>query len=165
MTIPTTITFNGRNVRFSNGAPFYPGETVLSGMGYLRLVKKGSEFLVRRFSGGGKWAYDCQLEQPGQYNFGPTYGHRVIQPNEEKDPNKRVLRVFEISVSRLRVCDELSVLDVTPYKRVVSGKNCLVCMQARTVDRWIYYYVQKVFVNKACNSSELHAAINEALNK
>jgi hypothetical protein len=49
-----------------------------------------------RFSGSGRRVYSMPMAQPGLYRAGQKFGHRVVEPQEEGDPFKRVFRELGI---------------------------------------------------------------------
>jgi len=56
---------------------------------------------IVRWSSRGHFNYALKLKKEGAYKLGPSYGHRVIPPDEEQDPIKRVLRKYNIPISHL----------------------------------------------------------------
>ena len=97
-----TITYDGNTVTFADGTMWSIGETVPCGMGSLELrhTKRAGLHIVR-LSGSGGFSYSVRLRQSGEYRFGPSYGHRVKTPAEEKDPIRRVLRELDLGVKIL----------------------------------------------------------------
>jgi hypothetical protein len=57
---------------------------------------------ICKFSKDNDYLYTVQLKPGYTYKLGPSYGHRLITPEEEKDPVKRVLRKHNVSINRLK---------------------------------------------------------------
>jgi len=72
------------------------------GVGELVLRKTKSGWLGIRKTSTNKVAYKIHMKKNNIYKLGPHYGHRVVEPSEERDPIKRVLREFGIPIRRLR---------------------------------------------------------------
>jgi hypothetical protein len=84
--------------------PMRIGEEVPMGFGSIVLrdsPKKGLHII--RLSGEGHPRYTLRLRREGKYRLGPDYGGRVISAAEERHPIKRVLRLLELGVHRLRL--------------------------------------------------------------
>lgn len=104
-----------------------------SSMGSWKILdtpKKG--FHIVRLSGSGGFKYAMIPKISGAYMLGPDYGHRVMDPSEEADPIKRILRELGIPVSILELVTE-------PTLRVGSRwYDDAHCPNGRDTNRWIH---------------------------
>jgi len=111
------------------------GETFSYGssMGKWKLLdtpKKG--FHIVRLSSSGGFKYALVPKISGKYMLGPDYGHRVMDPSEETDPIKRILRELGIPVSILQLASE-------PMLRVGSRwYDNAHCPNGRDTNSWIH---------------------------
>ena len=101
-----------------NGAemPFNLGQQVSMGLGSIELrnTKKAGLHIVRT-SSSGHFKYSVRLNREGRFRLGPDRGFRVVSPEEENDPIKRVFREMDIPMSKLRQMSEGEVLKISTY--------------------------------------------------
>ncbi len=88
---------NGRLVRYA------------SGIGYFKLSEDGKT--ITRFSGSGRKSWSYTFKKPGEYRVGPRYAHRVIKPEDEPDPIKKVLREEKVGLSKVRWMKKDEILE------------------------------------------------------
>jgi hypothetical protein len=98
------------------------GESVKSGLGSIEFRKTQKTGLhMVRLSGSGRFKYALPLSKDGTYRMGPSWGHRVKDPVEEKNPLIRVCRELEIPISNVNIVmgKTLDGVEVT-----VGGSHC-----------------------------------------
>lgn len=95
---------------------FSVGQSVSMGLGSIELrnTKKAGLHIVR-LSSNGHFKYSLRLTRDGRYRLGPNGGYRVVPPEEEKDPIKRVLREMDIPMSKLQRMSKDEVLKISTY--------------------------------------------------
>lgn len=90
-----------------DGISINVGQRMSMGLGSIELRKTSRAGLhIVRLSARGHFKYCVKLGRDGLYRLGPDRGHRVVSPNEEQDPIKRILREMRISVSKLQLMKE-----------------------------------------------------------
>jgi hypothetical protein len=118
MAVWVTIEKRGGAVYFEGGEIFEMDIPYSMGFGSVELRNtKKAGLHVARFSGSGRFTYSLRLTKNSFYRLGPDYGHRVIPPEEEKDPIKRVLREMKEPISKLIRMPEGEVLNISTFSK------------------------------------------------
>jgi len=88
------VYFGGREISVGTEIPHHNGFLVLK-------YARGQKLHVDRMKRNPKaWVYGVTLHRTGRYRFGSENGARVMDPHDEKDPLKRVLRELDIRCSK-----------------------------------------------------------------
>lgn len=78
------------------------GQTYPAGFGSIQLRDTPRNGLhVVKLTCNGNYVYSLRLICDGTYRIGPRFGHRVVDPAEEPDPIRRVLREYDVPVTNL----------------------------------------------------------------
>ncbi len=113
--IDVNVSANGA-VEFMNNVPFNVGQNVKLGLGSIELRKTQKAGLhVVRLSSSGHFKYSLKLNREGRFRLGPDHGYRVVSPEEEKDPIKKVLREMNLPISKLHIMGAGETLQISTY--------------------------------------------------
>ncbi len=113
-----TVSASGAVTIVNNGieAPFNVGQNIKMGLGSIELRKTQKAGLhVVRLSSGGHFKYSLKLNREGTFRLGPDHGYRVVAPEEEKDPIKKILREMNLPISKLRIMGAGETLEISTY--------------------------------------------------
>ena len=103
-----TVVFRDGKI-FHNDSPIHLGEQIDCGMGTVKFFTRPSATEVVRYSKSGREMYRKKFTRDGEWRIGAKKMYRVIQPEEETDPLRRLVRLAKLPIKilhRHKVGDE-----------------------------------------------------------
>lgn len=77
------------------------GDEVKCGLGSVRFLRRGNAVEVVRYSGSGREKYRYAIRKNGEWRVGSDRVYRMVKPEEEADPFRKLLRLANLPVAIL----------------------------------------------------------------